>query len=186
MRYNWHRYYDPKLGRYLRADPIGLAGMDPNLYGYVLNDPVNLVDPIGLEVWNPSNFPISSEVQRSLDQFNTFIGEDRDIVITGGNRPADSKIGSGSSSTHTRGLAADIKVLGWSHIKTANKADKSGLFGGIGWYQEGYSDPKKGAGPHVHVDLRKGKARWGYDSSGRYYEKHFPGYKERRFKKPCD
>jgi RHS repeat-associated protein len=26
-------------------DPIGFHGGDTNLYGYVLNDPVNLVDP---------------------------------------------------------------------------------------------------------------------------------------------
>ncbi len=32
----------------MRADPIGLAGMDPNIYGYVLNNPVNLIDPYGL------------------------------------------------------------------------------------------------------------------------------------------
>jgi uncharacterized protein YcbK (DUF882 family) len=86
---------------------------------------------------------VENNNQRSLDQFNKFIGEDREIVITGGNRPKDSKIGSGSSSPHTRDLAADIKVMGWPHIKTANKADESGLFGGIGWYGEGYSDPKK-------------------------------------------
>jgi RHS repeat-associated protein len=48
LHYNWFRYYDPSTGRYLRADPIGLAGMDPNIYGYVLNDPVNAIDPLGL------------------------------------------------------------------------------------------------------------------------------------------
>lgn len=41
------RYYDPKVGRFISKDPIGFAGGDVNLYGYVLNDPVNGVDPDG-------------------------------------------------------------------------------------------------------------------------------------------
>ena len=45
--YNYHRYYEPKTGRYLTPDPIGLAG-GINPYVYVENDPVNLVDPAGL------------------------------------------------------------------------------------------------------------------------------------------
>jgi RHS repeat-associated protein len=44
---SWHRFYDPATGRYISADPIGLEG-GINLYGYVQNDPVNKVDPLGL------------------------------------------------------------------------------------------------------------------------------------------
>jgi RHS repeat-associated protein len=46
--YNWHRYYDPRIGRYSNVDPVGFAGGDVNLYGYGENDPVNAVDPLGL------------------------------------------------------------------------------------------------------------------------------------------
>jgi hypothetical protein len=40
-------FYDPELGRWLSRDPIGEDG-GINLYGYVGNDPVNGVDPLGL------------------------------------------------------------------------------------------------------------------------------------------
>jgi RHS repeat-associated protein len=51
LHYNYYRYYDSKSGRYLRPDPIGLSGTDPNLYGYVLNNPLNSMDPLGLRNW---------------------------------------------------------------------------------------------------------------------------------------
>jgi RHS repeat-associated protein len=48
------RHYDPTTGRFLQEDPIGLLG-GVNLYLYVLNDPVNLVDPEGLLFWGRLN-----------------------------------------------------------------------------------------------------------------------------------
>lgn len=41
------RDYDPEAGRWTAKDWIGFAGGDPNLFGYVLGDPVNGVDPEG-------------------------------------------------------------------------------------------------------------------------------------------
>jgi RHS repeat-associated protein len=42
------RDYDPDVGRWTAKDPIGFAGGDTDLYGYCLNDPMNLIDPRGL------------------------------------------------------------------------------------------------------------------------------------------
>jgi len=44
------RYYDPMEGRFIQKDPIGFAGGEyVNLYAYVQNNPVNKIDPFGLE-----------------------------------------------------------------------------------------------------------------------------------------
>src|SRR6516225_6650275 len=39
----------PAIGRWTTKDSILFAGGDTNLYGYVLNDPVNMIDPAGLQ-----------------------------------------------------------------------------------------------------------------------------------------
>jgi len=45
--HNNARDYDPATGRYIQPDPIGLAG-GANIYGYVANNPINMVDMLGL------------------------------------------------------------------------------------------------------------------------------------------
>lgn len=49
------RAYDPELGRWLSRDPLANAevAQGPNLYAYVANDPINLIDPLGLEEDDP-------------------------------------------------------------------------------------------------------------------------------------
>jgi RHS repeat-associated protein len=47
LHYNYFRDYDPQLGRYVQADPIGLAG-GVNPYSYVFSNPLNFIDPYGL------------------------------------------------------------------------------------------------------------------------------------------
>jgi RHS repeat-associated protein len=53
------RYYSPKFQRFVSEDPIGFYG-GMNLYSYVGNQPLLLIDPYGLS-------PLSDCVQRHLD-----------------------------------------------------------------------------------------------------------------------
>jgi RHS repeat-associated protein len=43
-----YRAYNPALGRWLSRDPLGQSA-GTNLYGYVMNNPISRIDPLGLE-----------------------------------------------------------------------------------------------------------------------------------------
>ena len=60
LHQNWRRQYDPAVGRYTTADPIGLAG-GRNVYAYASADPLNRFDATGEETcgsgWNEPLVP---------------------------------------------------------------------------------------------------------------------------------
>ena len=47
LHQNWFRDYDPRIGRYVESDPIGLDG-GLSTYGYAFQNPVKYTDPSGL------------------------------------------------------------------------------------------------------------------------------------------
>lgn len=48
LNYNYHRYYDPRTGRYLKIDKYGIGKGLYHLYNYVRCNPIIYLDPEGL------------------------------------------------------------------------------------------------------------------------------------------
>ena len=123
------RDYDPEVGRWTNKDPIGFAGGDTNLYGYVLNDPVNLVDPLGLLGFNnKDNFQgahvVPNQYSPDLHVGNAITNYAKNNIgakfsITGGIGYAASKI---NISFNKNGIDISVEVgvgYGLSVIGTA-------------------------------------------------------------------
>jgi RHS repeat-associated protein len=55
LAYNWHRTYDPSLGRYTQADPLGFVD-GPSVYGYAGQSPLMRVDPSGRSLTGIAEF----------------------------------------------------------------------------------------------------------------------------------
>ncbi len=66
-----YRDYDPETGRWTAKDPILFAGGDTDLYGYCVNDPVNLTDPDGLMV--PCDPGAYSECEATCKAYGTSV-----------------------------------------------------------------------------------------------------------------
>jgi RHS repeat-associated protein len=74
------RYYDPATGRYIQRDPIGFKdGM--NVYQSVHNNPVNSVDPLGLEA-DPWHHQAAKSVFDAADEKSTI--DQRNITLDDG------------------------------------------------------------------------------------------------------
>jgi len=130
------RYYDPAVGRFISEDPIGFDGEDVNLYGYVLNNPVIFVDPMGLA---------------SLWIGGSLIGA---VVEKGGNAgkgwAVDSSLGTGVYLTKgtSKGLAASVggelglytgSIEGNTTVTTFGLGNFSiGLVTGDRWWEVGF------------------------------------------------
>ncbi len=86
----WLRDYDPETGRWTAKDSLGFAGGDTNLYGYVLGDPVNWIDPKGHIVFVPALVVIGTAVGAVRNIINYALNTDsptlagaRDAARTG-------------------------------------------------------------------------------------------------------
>ena len=85
LDYFWARHYSSTLGRWMSPDPSGIASADLgnpqtlNLYGYVANNPLSHIDPLGLAIQYSCSLSSPSD---SSGSGSSGIGSDGSIVQT--------------------------------------------------------------------------------------------------------
>ncbi|OUR97366.1 hypothetical protein A9Q84_13660 [Halobacteriovorax marinus] len=78
--------YNPETGRWLSKDPIQFGGGDTNLYRYVLNDPVNFVDPGGMtveEIYKKAKKDAANSIRNALKRIKGWGDNIRRAVKSG-------------------------------------------------------------------------------------------------------
>ncbi|MBL0359498.1 MAG: hypothetical protein IPP70_00260 [Elusimicrobia bacterium] len=75
------RDYDARTGRWTAKDPSGFSGGDTNLYSYVHQDPINLVDPRGRFAIPVTSLLIAGAVMALFIAINSPMGKDLNRVI---------------------------------------------------------------------------------------------------------
>ncbi|WP_330221590.1 RHS repeat-associated core domain-containing protein, partial [Bacteroides fragilis] len=103
LYYNRFRYYSPGMGMYISSDPIGLAGNNPTLYGYV--EDVN----IWLDSWGLTKYVVYQAPE--LDS----VGNPTGNIYTGRTRGSDEmstqQILNKRKSNHHRNLGELVPVF---------------------------------------------------------------------------
>lgn len=152
------RDYDAEVGRWTAKDPIKFNGGDANLYGYVLGNPINLVDPSGL--FNPAK-GISALGNAAIAGFSAGSGTLK-LAIAAGLSPASA---TGVGALPPAALAAwgtwNLKssmsawqraLQQWSEAlcEDSSQATWKNLYGMLPG-GAGYDDPDEASGPAAYI-----------------------------------
>lgn len=82
MYYYGARYYDPRLSIFISVDPLAEKTMEP--YSYVGNNPINRIDPTGMEWESASDKDFAIKIQEKI--------QERITDLKGQNTNIDSQI----------------------------------------------------------------------------------------------
>jgi len=108
LAYNRFRYYSPETGAYISQDPIGLAGGNPTIYGYV-KDSNWWVDRFGLRDLTPE------EIEKLDKKLNEVGNPKKGVYNFPDNKKRDE--GNYSGSAGTRGGTNTIRDRLMQHMR---------------------------------------------------------------------
>ncbi|UZP66323.1 hypothetical protein N1030_11935 [Desulfovibrio mangrovi] len=100
------REYDPRIGRFIQPDPLGYVGGDVDVYGYCLDDPVNLVDPLGLEPGSEGVTPKPQSKSAIKAGVKKGLGIAAEEVIKKGIKKGIDEVGKSSGNESVENLKA--------------------------------------------------------------------------------
>jgi RHS repeat-associated protein len=176
-----HRDYDSYTGRWTAKDPIDFEGGDSNLYGYVLGDPINFVDPSGLDL-------NSTQVIDLWKGINDWSSSNVPYVPTGRTKSGADCSGAVQGIYGQSGMPLCKRKMGsWDYPenKCLKKVEDNPRFGDIGYYDYGHvviyggAINKNGKRRNVYSTLNKGvygraDTSWFGDGQPTWYRYNLP------------
>jgi len=124
------RYYNPVTGRYISRDPIGY-GDGMNVYAHVHNNPINRIDPLGLDDKKPEEKPKPKDVDKPKPKYPISNG------IPTGPRELPNNERSQAWKDEKAKEKAEAEAQQHETAKTSPEGDKSQSGGGIVLWKEG-------------------------------------------------
>jgi len=151
LYYNLWRFYDARIGRYIKIDPLGIEA-DINYFVYVNNNPLRLIDPHGL---------LSDKDARWIPEYGNFGGPG----YSGGKRiPQGAR--PDMSVEATDDMDQCFKDHDWCYWKNKATSDDLGNCKKIKC-DEGLIDCLKRIGPFPWL-WKKKPSKWKYGTARNY------------------
>ncbi len=109
------RDYDAETGRWASKDPILFEGGDANVYNYVMNDPVNWIDPGGLKrlpMFEPDTERVPMPLEARKEASATFTDLEKRDAYRHCLASCYATVGMGAAAANILGIGVELSHVG--------------------------------------------------------------------------